>query len=151
MGSSDRLLKQITAFFLRAKPWQVFLLICGTYVGGQIALLASMPDGDIKSLDVVLVAEVIMSPTIVCLMGWLWSVGWFLCSISEASLKMNFRVFRFAVIFATVYMFTALLLFFSRSSIVILPLHLLAMWCLFYIAHFNAKSLRIAETGKRVK
>ena len=67
--------------------------------------------------------------------------------------KLNIHVFRFAIIFPTLYVLTALPLFLSRNSTVeaiILPLHLLAMFCLIYVCYFDSKSLVIAEKGEAV-
>ena len=57
----------------------------------------------------------------------------------------NVRFFHFTTIFATLYMCTALMFFLSRNAIVIVPLHLLCIFCLFYVSYFTAKSLMIAE------
>ena len=125
------LLKQpvdaIPNFFLGGKRWKVFLVVCGTYVVGQILLLLSMPQDPIKDLRVALFAEVIITPSVACLIGWLWYAGSFLFSISEPSLRLNRRAFRLAIIFATLYLLTALPLFLSTSFAVIVPLHLLAI------------------------
>jgi hypothetical protein len=148
-------LEAITRFFLRAKHWQVFVLVWGAYFVGQMAMVAVIPEGSLTNpLRVGLFTEAVMSPFLVFFMGWLWSVGSFLFSISESSLKPNIRVFRFAIIFPTLYLFTALPFFLSSSSTVmetvILPLHLLALACLIYVFSFDAKSLVIAEKGEAV-
>ena len=147
-------MKKIASFFLRAKHWQVFVLMWGAYFVGTMALVGSIPEGPVEnSLKVGLFSEAVMFPFIVCFMGWLWSMGSFLFSISEPSLKLNIHVFRFAIIFPTLYVLTALPLFLSRNSTVeaiILPLHLLAMFCLIYVCYFDSKSLVIAEKGEAV-
>jgi hypothetical protein len=147
-------LQGITSFFLRAKHWQVFVLTWGAYLVGTMALVVSVPEGPIENpLRVGLVTEVVMLPFIVCFMGWLWSMGSFLFSISEPSLKLSIHYFRFAIVFPTLYLLTALPFFLSRDSTVeaiILPLHLLAVFCLLYVIYFVSKSLVIAEKCEAV-
>ena len=144
----------ITSFFLRAKHWQVFVLVWGAYFVGTMVLVGSVPEGPVENpLKVGPFTEVVMSPSIVCLMGWMWSMGSFLVSISEPSLKLSIHYFRFAIIFPTLYLLTALPFFLSRNSTVeaiILPLHLLTMFCLFYVFYFISKSLVIAEKCEAV-
>jgi hypothetical protein len=143
-------LQRITSLFLRAKHWQVFVLVWGTYFIGTMVLVGSVPEGPVENpLTVGLFAEVVMLPSIACLMGWLWSMGSFLVSISEPSLKLSVHYFRFAIVFPTLYLLTGSPIFLSRNSTVeatiLLPLHLLAMFCLFYVFYFISKSLVIAE------
>ena len=140
-------------FFLRAKHWQFFLLIWGAYFLGTIVLAASVPEGPVENiLKVELFAEVVMSPSIVCLMGWLWSMGSFLVSMANPPLKLNIQGFRFAVLFPTLCLLTGLPFFLSRNPVamqaIILPLHLFALGCLFYVFYFVSKSLLIAERHK---
>jgi hypothetical protein len=147
-------LKEIIGFFLRAKHWQVFVLMWGAYFLGTIALVGLVPEGPVENpLKVGLFSEAVMLPFIVCFMGWLWSMGSFLFSISEPSLKLNIHYFRFAIIFPTLYLLTALPFFLSHNSkveAIILPLHLLALFCLIYVFYFVSKSLVIAEKGETV-
>jgi hypothetical protein len=133
-------LKGITSFFLRAKHWQVFVLMWGTYFVGTMALVGSVPEGPVENpLKVGLLSEAVMLPFILCSMGWLWSMGLFLFSIAEPSLKLNIHYFRFAIIFPTLYLLTGLPFFLSRNPIVeniIVPLHLLALFCFLYALYF---------------
>ena len=147
-------MKEIISFFLRAKHWQVFFLMWGAYFVGTIVLVGSVPEGPVENpLKVGLFAEVVMLPFIVVLMGWLWPMGSFLFSISEPSLKLNIHYFRFAIVFPTLYLLTALPFFLSHNSTVeaiILPLHLLALFCLIYVFYFVSKSLILAEKREAV-
>ena len=147
-------MKGITGFFLRAKHWQIFVLMWGAYFIGTMALVGSVPEGPVENpLKVGLFTEAAMLPFIACSMGWLWSMGFFLFSISEGSLKLNINYFRFAVIFPTLYLLAGLPFFLSRNHIVenfIIPIHLLAMICFFYALYFVSKSLVMAEKGEVV-
>ena len=147
-------MKAMTGFFLRAKHWQIFVLMWGAYLIGTMALVGSVPEGRIENpLKVGLFAEAVMLPFIVCSMGWLWSMGFFLFSISEVALKLNIHYFRIAIIFPTLYILAGLPFFLSRNHIVesvIIPVHLLAMICFFYALYFVSKSLVMVEKGEVV-
>lgn len=143
-------------FFLRAKSWQVFVLVWGAYFVGQIAIVSSLPERTgpfANPLKVGLFSEAAMFPFIVCFMGRLWSVGSFLFSISEPKFKLNIHFFRFAIIFPSLYLLTALPFFLSSNSPmeeIILPLHLFALFCFFYGFYFVSKSLVAVERGEAV-
>lgn len=142
----------MTNFFLRAKHWQIFVLVWGTNLAGQVALMASLSEGPIKHpLRAGLFAEAVMAPFLFCFLGWLWSMGSFLFSISDPSLRLNLGFFRFAIIFPALYLFSALPFFLSSRSIIVestlLPLHMFAFFCLIYTFYFDAKQLIIAEKG----
>jgi hypothetical protein len=149
-------LKGVTDFFLRAKHWQIFVLVWGTYFVGQMAIASSLPTttGPFENpLKVGLFSEAVMVPFVVCLMGWLWSMGSFLFLIVKPTLKLNIGFFRFALTYSTLYLLTALPFFLSRNpavEAVILPMHLLALFCLIHVLYFVSKSLVIAEQGKTV-
>jgi hypothetical protein len=144
----------VKRFFLRATHWQIFLLVWGTYFIGTLILVSSVPEGRVENpLRVGLFSEAILSPFVLCSMGWLWAIGAFLFSIAEPSLRLNIHFFRFAIIFPTVCLLTALPFFLSSNrtiEAVILPLHLLALACLLYVFYFNSKSLRIVEKREMV-
>jgi len=59
-----------------------------------------------------------------------------------------------AIVFSTLYLFTALPIFLSNNSNavqnMVLPLHLLAISCLIYVFYFDSKALAIAEKGEDV-
>jgi hypothetical protein len=149
-------LKGIASFFLRAKHWQIFILVWGTYFVAQMAIVISLSARTGPSenlLKVGLFSEAVMLPFVVCFMGWLWSMGSFLFSIAEPTLKLNIYFFRFAIIFPTLYFLTALPFFLSRNPTVegiILPMHMLAIFCPFYALYFVSKSLVVAEKGEAV-
>jgi hypothetical protein len=143
----------VTRFFLRAKHWQAFILIWGTYYLGQVAVVASLPTGHADPVKTALFTEAVILPFVVFLLGWLWSLGSFLSSISKPSLRLNVHLFRFAIGFVLLYFLAALPLFLSRNpkvGRVLLPVHLFALGCFIYIFYFVAKSLVLAERGKPI-
>lgn len=149
-------LKGIASLFLRAKHWQIFVLVWGTYFVGQMVIVGSLPattETLENPLKVGLFSEAVMSPCIVCLMGWLWSMGSFLFSIAKPTLQLNIHVFRFAILYSTLYLLTGLPFFLSRNPIVetiIVPMHLLTLFSLIYAFYFVSKSLVMEEKSAAV-
>jgi hypothetical protein len=145
-------LTRITSFFLRAKHWQVFVLIWGAYFVATVVLVASVPEGPIENpLKVGLFSEAVLLPFILCSMGWMWAMGSFLYAIAERRLRPNIHFFRFAIILPTLYLLTGLPFFLSGNptvEAVIVPIHLLALVCLIYAFYFVSKNLAVAERGE---
>lgn len=146
----------VARFFLRAKHWQIFLLLFGIgYVGATIALLVDMVTARTQEelVRVSLPFVFMMMLFMFCFVGWFWSMGSFLSSISRPTLRLRVRFFRFALFYPTVY----ILIFFATFNVtrpallaLIFPLHFFAMFCLFYDLYFVSKSLALVETGKQV-
>lgn len=145
----------IAGFFLRAKHWQIFLLLFGVFFIGQIAVMSSFAAAARSPEDfgkVGLEFGVVMVLFMFCFLGWFWSMGLFLSSIVPASLRLRMGFFRFALIYPAVYIFAFIAFFESPKPAMfalIFPFHLFAMFCMFYNLYFVSKSLVLAETGKR--
>jgi len=74
----------IKRFFVRAKHWQIFLLLIGPCLIAQLALANSIatPMASVEDFD--RTARILGAFTLavmVCLMGWFWSVGSLLTSV----------------------------------------------------------------------
>jgi len=149
-------MRAVVNFFLRAKHWQIFLLLFGIgYVGGSAAMLlplvtARSPEELLKiSLPFGLVIVLFM----LCLVAWLWSMGSFLNSIGQPTSRLRLGFFRFALLYPAVYIIIFINFFgTTRPALLalIFPLHFFAMFCLFYDLYFVSKSLALVETGKLV-
>ena len=132
----------ITSFFLRAKHWQIFLLLTVWFVLSPIALFGSG-----KGLYAFVAITVVYA---VSLFAWFWSMGSFFNSILERRLRLGTGFFRFALIYPVFYVFVFFIFFVNASPalfLVIFPLHLFAMFCTLYSLYFVSKSLVLAETG----
>jgi hypothetical protein len=84
-------------------------------------------------------------------LGWFWSMGSFLSSIVQPALKLKMGFFRFALVYAAIYLPVFMALFQSLNPTVfavIMPFHFFAMYCIFYMLYFVSKSLVLVETGK---
>jgi uncharacterized RDD family membrane protein YckC len=146
----------IATFFLRAKHWQLFLLLFGIgFVGGAAAMTfelstARSPEDFLK---VGIPFMVVMALFMFCFLTWFWSMGSFLSSIVQPSLRLKMRFFRFALLYPAAYIFVFFALFQSTSTnpallALIFPLHFFAMFCMFYDLYFVSKSLTMAETQR---
>jgi hypothetical protein len=148
---------KIANLFLRAKHWQIFLLLFGLgFVGNVVAIVNSIsvtarsPE-DFGKVGIPLV--IVMVLFMFCFLGWFWSMGSFLGSIVQPSLRLKTGFFRFALVYPGPYIFVFMALFQRTTTnpallAIIFPFHLLAMFCIFYDLHFVSKSLLLAETSK---
>jgi hypothetical protein len=88
-----------------------------------------------------------------CFLAWFWSLGSFLNSIVKPELKLKTTFLHIALIYPAIYMPFFLAVFFDLKPelfMVVLPLHLFAMFCIFYLLRFASKTLALAETGRTV-
>jgi hypothetical protein len=142
----------IARLFLRAKHWQLFLLFVIMPMVAEVPAAVSMPTAvsswrDLNGAAIFFSASMLLY--IVCCLAWLGSLGSFSNSIVEPELKLRTAFFHFSLVYPAVYLpvFLALL---HAPVAVILPLHLLAMFCMLYVLRFAAKALAMAETGRAV-
>ncbi len=163
--------------FLRAKHWQLFLLSFGIPMLLEIIMMVgifshlmahpgaapNVPDilNDIKLFPIIMLLFMGV------LLGWQWSVAVGMQKMVPAAVKMKvtkFKVFFFIpVVYITLIMITV---FFALSSnfpdlvdsgfrifipfLIIFPLHLFSMFCLFYCLYFVAKTLKTVELQREV-
>jgi hypothetical protein len=146
----------IERFFVRAKHWQLFLLFVATLVVMEVVAFGSFSAAE-KSPEAATTAMLLIAALtglcMLCFLLWLWSVGSFLSSVVQPTLRLRTRFFLFSVVYSSVYVFGFGAIFQSINSklfAVIIPLHLFAMYCIFYCLVFVAKNLVMAETGRRV-
>ena len=145
----------ISRFFLRAKHWQIFLLLFVFSFVAELLLigpaLSAQGSPQRELWRFWLSTTVMIVPFMFAFLAWFWSMGSFLNSIAPPRLRMNTAFFQFAVVYPGLYVFVALPLFAAPNPnliVVIFPLHLFAMFCMFYNLRFVAKSLVSVETAK---
>ena len=103
----------------------------------------------------------------VSLFGWQWAVATGLQKMVPANIKMKvkkFKIFFFIPVVYLVLIFTGMAIFFSGNLsnnnppgsafivvfMLIFPIHLFAMFCIFYSLYFAAKTLKTAELQREV-
>jgi hypothetical protein len=148
---------KISNLFLRAKHWQIFLLLFGLGFVGNVAAIVSSVSATTRSPEnfgkVGIPFVIVMTLFMFCFLGWFWSMGLFLGSIVQPSLRLKTGFFRFALVYPGPYILVFMVLFQSTTTnptmfAVIFPFHLLATFCMFYDLYFVSKSLVLAETNK---
>ena len=138
-------------------PWQtlaVFILVFGVYFVGQMALVGSILASP-RSQEVFskggLFAGLVMTLSTLGLFVWFWSLGSYFNSIVLPELRVKSVFFRVALIYPPFYLVFFIATFQSSSPGLfglIIPLHLFALVCIFYLLYFVSKSLVLAERGK---
>jgi uncharacterized RDD family membrane protein YckC len=148
----------IASFFLRAKHWQLFLLLVGVGFVGDFAILSSILATARTPQDFAktgLLFGAVMALFMFCMLAWFWSMGSFLSSLVPPALRLKMGFFRLALIYPALYIFVFIAVFQSSTTnpallAIIFPLHFFAMFCLLYDLYFVSKSLVLAETSKPV-
>lgn len=147
-------MKVIANFFLRAKHWQIFCLIFVVLTIGEFGAIAGIPARIQSWHDLGPGAIIFLWATVasfLCFLAWFGSMGLFLRSIAKPELRMGTQFFRFALVYAAVYVPLFLLFVIPGAGVpgrVIVPLHWACMVCLFYLLYFVSKNLVLVETGK---
>lgn len=160
--------------FLRAKHWQLFILTFGVLMIFQFVMMGTVfasigngipPDpSEFFSLLAAFMIFAVISSAI--LYGWMWSIAIGLQSKVPANVKMKVGRFKLFFFIPIVYMFFFLtgmgVLFNVMSGAIesgvppdpailfgsfalVFPLHLFAMFCMFYCIYFVAKTFKTAE------
>lgn len=166
--------------FLKAKHWQLFLLTFGIPMIFQFVMMGSMISNNstqakpnlVMMFNYMKVFPLIMIIFIGVFLGWFWSVAIGLQKKVPANIKMKVKKFKvlffipliYILIFMTFFSVAMVQLFESGSNkisfgsvsvsglfAVILPLHLLSMFCIFYSFYFVAKTFKTVEIQREVK
>lgn len=153
--------------FLTLKHWQLFLLFIGVPIIFQfiatVSIVTSINPTDTNPIVTIVIFPIMMVLFIGLLFGWLYSVGVNLYKKLPVAASMNIVRFKFFLFIPVVYMLLLLVFMFGMSSntysggqadvvvlILILPLHLFSMFCIFYCLYFNAKVLKAVELQRPV-
>lgn len=160
-------------FFLRAKHWQLFLLIFGLPLLVQAVLLRNItsvivklnvsPNPDTFTPYIIAVAVATLL-SLLGLLAWYWSIATGLRQATPSISDSRVRLFKVTFLFPVLYFsFLAVAVLFGIGDEVnfsvepqygpllyVLPFHLLTMLCLLYCAYFVAKTIKTAEAGHAV-
>ncbi|MBK7131113.1 MAG: hypothetical protein IPM74_11115 [Crocinitomicaceae bacterium] len=167
----------MTTFFLKAKHWQLFILLLGIPLIFQVVMMVSffsevshhVPGKPISLFKYFKYFPIFMTIFTAVFFGWFWSVAIGLQKKIPQQIKMNVLRFKIFFFIPLIYMIIFLLLIsnlfnevmtHARSSglaqagglvALILPLHLLSMFGIFHSLFFLAKTLKTAELQREVK
>jgi hypothetical protein len=145
----------VADFFLRAKHWQLFLLffIIPAFLGIAASVYTPTTFNSWKQLGPgAFICLGLMVLDTLCLLAWLLAIGWFLNSLQKPTVRLNLSFFRVASIYTPIYMlvFFIVILTSEPPMQIIFTLHLFAMFCIFYVFYFVARSLTIVNKGRQV-
>jgi len=137
--------------FLRAKHWQLFLLLfvfptvvefaAIGYVPSRLRSWRDLGAGGLIYLGLMLIY-------LLCFIAWLWAMGSFLNALQKPAARLKQPLFRVALVYPPIYGIVFFLA--NLPSKAVLPLHLFAILCLLYCFYFVAKSLATVNKGKQV-
>ena len=167
--------------FLKAKHWQLFIIMLGIPLISQVYFLTrifriqtpmeqlSGSEGYTKVVSEKFILfdffPFITIFFILIFFGWFWSIAIGLQQSIPNGIKMKVRKFKILFFIPLVYI-VLMMVFMSRFSpeilpsefsisgyifAIILPLHLLSMFCIFYSMYFAAKTFKTAELQRKVE
>lgn len=148
----------ITGFFLRAKHWQIFILLFAWPTIADFAAAGHIPARlcswhDLGTFGFVYLST--MELYLLCFLGWYASMGLFFHSLVKLELRMSTGFFCFALFYPAIYaliFFPVVMMHDSQflTRFVLLPAHLICMVCIIYVFYFVSKCLMLAQTGRPV-
>jgi hypothetical protein len=143
-------------FFLRAKAWQLFLVMVGIPVLFEIAMIIGVAGTNNPQLMFIFM-PIIMLMFFVPFFSWLWSLGTRLYEYAPEELRTKPTKLKFGLVFAFTYMVFFMTLFSGLSGVkepkfvaYILPFHFLSMFFMFYSIYYVARHLALIEENKAV-
>lgn len=159
-------------WFLKAKHWQLFLLIFGLPIAFRFILFMTFffsSEDELIFLTPLLVLSAMANfISILLFFGWLWSVGLILQKNIPKSLKLNVRYFKIALLIPFIICISAAIWFqitfgansfntefigftFFVLSIYVMVLFAILLVPMAYCIFFVAKTIKILELKKEVK
>ena len=166
----------MTKKFLKAKHWQLFSLTFGIPMLFQIGLMVTMfanigiertPNMSIM-VNYLMFFPIIMILLMAIQFGWFWAVGMGLQTKVPENVKMKIKKFKIFFFIPIIYLiFISILMSIAIGGIIesekiinvgliaslfiiIIPLHLFSMFCIFYSLYFVAKTYKTVELQREV-
>lgn len=149
--------------FLTLKHWQLFGLLVGVPMIFQFVIMGSVIASRNPTI-MFAVFPVMMILFIGIFFGWFYALGTNLHKKLPETVTMNLTKFKIFLFIPVVYMLILSVFMFGMFSIIstgaepnptflvlIVPLHLFSMFCIFYCLYFIAKALKAVELQKPVK
>lgn len=151
-------------FLLRLKHWQLFLLIIGLPIMIRIPLMVTMKSSEDSLSSFTNTNFLSLIPTMISMtlsLGWIYAIGTNFHKKLPDTVKMN--LVRFKVLFFIMAVYALFFcIFFAFNTfpnerilnsglfVVIIPIHIFSMFCVFYCLHFNARTLKAVELQRPV-
>ncbi len=154
---------KIKTFILHSKAWQLFAVMFGFPFLAQMIAMPILMGKSVDSVEemreklatVGFVLGIITAAFMVILLGWLWVLGNELNKMVRKEIRMKKGLFNFSAVYPFFYLIAFMVFWISQVSgeskpgliAIILPLHLISMFCIFYALYFVSKNL--AMTAKQ--
>ncbi len=140
----------IRTFFLRARHWQLFVLLVGlTCIAQVIVIESGFPSQDKMQIPPSALLAAVTCWT--CSAYWFWCLGSFLHSLVRQDLRLSQSWFAVALVYPILYATFFEMTFGNITpafTLIVFPFHLLGFYCLVFGFYFVSKTLRLAETNR---
>lgn len=138
------------SIFLKAKHWQLFVVLFGSMVAGQAIVLSTVLDGGFPDQRIFIGLTALLG---LLLFGWIWSISVACYRALPKELASSPKIMQAGLVYAFAYMLLGQALFVEPGQSLpgyVFALHILAMAAIFYALGFTAKQLTKLEYGKKV-
>ena len=144
--------------FLRAKHWQIFLITFGLPFLIELIAIPFMILGN-NAMVIMKIMPIIMILFMGGFFGWFWAIAINLQQNLPSELKVKTTKFKIFLLFPLIYIFITFVLLdtimwnaLDNSSLFLLifPIHLFSMFCIFYCLYFVAKVFKTTELQRKV-
>jgi len=159
--------------FLKAKHWQLFLIIFGIPMISQFIAMGRMMSNMLSHqppysmIDFMAIFPLIMAIVIGVLFGWFWSIAIGLQKLIPHNVELKVKRFKIFLFIPLTYMcLINVFILFTISGIMdraspngifigsilafVIPLHLFSIFCMFHTLYFVAKTIKTAELQREV-
>ena len=135
------------SIILKAKHWQVFIVIVGTMFLSQALMMVAITNGVSPSPLLMLFPTLLFG---IVFFGWLWSISLACSKALPQELYSSPLPMQIGLGYALAYLVFAAFFFGNTMPGYFIAMHLLAMACIFYSLGFTAKQLTKLEQNKTV-
>ncbi|GAB3010902.1 hypothetical protein [Bowmanella dokdonensis] len=138
------------SIYLKAKHWQLFIVLVGTMFAAQGLMISSAMSGGPLSALALVIPTLLMG---ILFFGWLWAVSSACSKALPPELKSSPIPMQAGLVYALVYLVFGGFFFFGAGKQppgYVIVMHLLAMAAIFYALGFTAKQLVKLEQGQDV-
>lgn len=138
------------SIYLKAKHWQLFIVLVGSMFLGQAIMITTFMSGDSLNPLAMVVPTLIVG---MVFFGWLWAIATACSKALPPELSSSPKLMKIGLIYALAYVvYAGIFIFGSVNELpgYVVVMHLLAMAAIFYAFGFTAKQLTKLEQKKNV-
>lgn len=138
------------SIYLKAKHWQLFIVLVGSIFLAQSLMFASIISGITPSAITIILPTFLFG---ILFFGWLWAVATACSKTLSPELSSSPKPMQAGLVYALSYLILSGVFFLGpgkQPSGYFIIMHLLAMAAIFYALGFTAKNLAKFELGQNV-